>query len=390
MNTLPARWALLGAYALLSASTQTLWLTYAPVTTDAAAALHVTPAAVGWLSAVFQALYILLSVPLGTQLDRTFRRALGAGAAGVAAGALLRAAAPDSYGTQLAGQLLIALAQPLVVNAVTGLSLRAFPPSERPTVVGVSTASLFLGILAAMVSGPLLMPVGGLRALLLAQAVPAVLAAAALLASLRRLPATPHPAPTPAAPAAGVPARPVTRHPLLWQLGALLFVGYGVFAGLSTWLEPILTGYGLGAHGGTLSALTILACLLGSALLAPLAAARGRSRDLLLGGLLTGAVALSAVAAWHALPWVAAWLIACGALTLSALPAVLDLSAAHIPPAEQGAATGFLMLLANAGALVLVLAMQPVLNTPPWPLLILAATLLLAVPVAARLPGRPR
>mgnify|MGYP002720460023 FL=1 len=150
-------WSLLGAYALLSASTQMLWLTYAPITTGAAAALDTTAGGIGWLSAVFQALYILLSVPAGRWLDRHFSRALGVGALVVAVGAVVRVAFPEQFTAQLAGQVLIALAQPLVLNAVTGISTRYFPPRDRAVVVGVSTASLFLGILVAMVSGPLLM-----------------------------------------------------------------------------------------------------------------------------------------------------------------------------------------------------------------------------------------
>ncbi|MFC3832730.1 MULTISPECIES: MFS transporter [Deinococcus] len=374
-------WTLLGAYALLTASTQMLWLTYAPITTGAAAALDTTAGGIGWLSAVFQALYILLSVPAGRWLDRHFPVALGVGALGVAVGALVRMAAPEQFTAQLAGQILIALAQPLVLNAVTGISTRYFPPRDRAVVVGVSTASLFLGILVAMVSGPLLMEAGGLGLVLLAQAVPTVVVAAALVVGLRLRP----PAPVPPVPEA---QRGVYLDPLMWRLGLLLFVGYGVFAGLSTWLEPILGVYGItSVQSGTLTAVMVLASLLGSALLAPVVVRRGRSRDMLCGSLLVGAVSLAAIATAHPLPWVGAWLAVCGLFTMSTLPVVLELAETNVPASSQGAAVGFLMLLANAGALVMVLAVQGVLHTAPWPLVVLAAALMLVVPLAARLPA---
>lgn len=85
-----------------------------------------------------------------------------------AGGALLRLAAPGSYGWILLGQFLIAVGQPLVLNATTKIASRYFPLTERTAAISVASAAQFVGILvAALTVGPLF-GVGGVRLLLLA------------------------------------------------------------------------------------------------------------------------------------------------------------------------------------------------------------------------------
>jgi len=133
------RWAVLGAYALLAACTQLLWLTFAPVTIETARALRVDVGVAGDLAAVFPLVYVGLALPAGRWLDGRFARALGAGAVLTGAGALLRVAVPTSFAWQLAAQLVIAAGQPLVLNAITKVAAGHFPPRERPTAIAIGT-----------------------------------------------------------------------------------------------------------------------------------------------------------------------------------------------------------------------------------------------------------
>jgi hypothetical protein len=59
----PARWGTVAAYAGGAAANQLLWMTYAPITTDAAKHFDVSEATVGWLSQVFPLLYVALAIP---------------------------------------------------------------------------------------------------------------------------------------------------------------------------------------------------------------------------------------------------------------------------------------------------------------------------------------
>ena len=74
------RWAILAGYGLLAASTQLLWLTYAPITSQAHRAMGVSEGAVGDLAVIFPLMYVVLALPSGRWLDTRFERALSTGA----------------------------------------------------------------------------------------------------------------------------------------------------------------------------------------------------------------------------------------------------------------------------------------------------------------------
>src|ERR1700674_2574202 len=124
------RWAVLFSYALLAACTQLLWLTFAAVDTRSAVVMRVDVGTVGDLAAIFPFVYIVLALPTGRWLDLRFGQALGAGALLTGGGALIRLLSPTSFGWQLAGQLVIAAGQPLVLNSITKVAARYFPPSQ--------------------------------------------------------------------------------------------------------------------------------------------------------------------------------------------------------------------------------------------------------------------
>ena len=86
------RWVILAGYALLTASTQLLWLAYAPITTQTHKIMGVSQGAVGDLAVIFPLMYVVLALPAGRWLDVSFARALGLGAVLTAGGGLLRLA----------------------------------------------------------------------------------------------------------------------------------------------------------------------------------------------------------------------------------------------------------------------------------------------------------
>ncbi len=126
------RWAVIGGYLLLGAANQMLWLTFTPITTPTAHHYGVSVNAVGWLSEIFPLLYIVLAVPAASLLDRRFRSTLAAGAVLTALGGTLRLT-DDTFAWALIGQLLVAIAQPLILNAVTGLASGYLTPNHDPS-----------------------------------------------------------------------------------------------------------------------------------------------------------------------------------------------------------------------------------------------------------------
>lgn len=374
----------LGAYALLAASTQLLWLTFAAVDTRSAAAMHVSAGLVGDLAAVFPFVYIVLALPTGRWLDLRFGQALSSGAALTAAGALLRLVEPTSFGWQLAGQFVIATGQPLVLNSINKVAARWFDPNERATAISVGTAALFAGILAAVLMAAPLFDAGGLPLLLGVQAAVAVVAASAMIVALRVPPRYADD------PSAAPSLRWLLRDRFMWTLAALVFIGMGVYNALATWLQPILEPFGLGDAAGLLIAVLTFAGIAGAAVLPTSAARADRRRVVLSVALGVSAAAFIAVAALHNVLWIGAWLFVSGFWLLAALPVVLEWSEIHAGPERQGAAVGFLLMSGNLGGLVVVLAVQAAIGSPYLALGAMAVVTLLGLPVVTRLPARTR
>lgn len=377
----PTRWLVLGAYALLAASTQLLWLTFAPIDTAVARVMHTDVGSIGDLAAVFPLIYIVLALPTGRWLDARFGQALGLGALLTGGGALLRLIAPTSFLWQLGGQLVISAGQPLVLNSITKIAARNFPPEQRALAISVGSVALFVGILAAVLAGGPLFEAGGLPLLLAAEAIPAALAAGVMLLALRVAPAFPD------NPSAVVSLRWLARDRFMWVLAGLVFIGMGTYNAVATWLQPILEKFGQGGAAGGLIAVMTFAGIIGAAVLPPLVAARDRRRGMLLTALTVSAVAFFAVSARHDLPWLGAWLFVDGFVLMASLPVVLDWSEVHAGPGRQGAATGFLLMAGNLGGLVLVVGAQLVIGIASAPLLMLAVVALVGLAVALRLPA---
>jgi predicted MFS family arabinose efflux permease len=383
---LPARrrWLVLAAFGSLVAASQVLWLAFAPITPEAQHALGVSEGAIGDLAVVNPLMYVLLAIPAGRWLDRRFGAALAAGALFTATGALLRVVDPSSYGWVFAGQLVLSVGQPLVLNASTKVAARYFPPAERTTAISVASAAQFAGILAAALTGTLLWDGGGLRLVLTVHAVVAVTAAVAVLVALRTRPAFTADAP-------GTVSLGWLRHdPLMWRLAGLLFIGVGVFNAVATWLDTILVDLGHPGVAGTLIAVMTVAGIAGAAALPGLAARRDRRREVLLATTMCTAVAFLAIAVVHDVVFVGAVLAVEGFVLLAGLPVALDWSELDSGPDRAGTSTGFLLLAGNLGGVVLVLVVQGLIGSPYLALVAMSALAVPGVLLATRLPDHAR
>lgn len=376
------RWTILAGYGLLAACSQLLWLSYAPITTQTHRVMGVSVGAAGDLAAIFPLMYVILALPSGRWLDARFGRALSTGAILTAGGGLLRVASPSSYGWAFAGQFVVAAGQPLVLNSITKVAARYFPPEEQTMAISVGSASLYVGILAAVLSGGPLFDAGGLRLLLLVQFAVVIVAAAWVLLAVRT------PTPFHGDPSVAVSLGWLRADRFMWVLGGLLFVGMGVFNAVATWLDSILAHFGRGGAAGYLIAIMTVAGILGASVVPQLVAKRDQRRALLLTTVSVTVVAFLAIAALHNVAFIGGVLFVEGFVLLAALPVVLDWSELHAGPERAGAAVGFLLLAGNLGGVVLVLILQGLISNPYVSLGALSAAALAGVALATRLPAR--
>jgi predicted MFS family arabinose efflux permease len=366
---------------MLAACTQLLWLSYAPITAQAHRAMGVSEGAVGDLAAIFPLMYVILALPSGRWLDARFSAALTTGAALTCAGALVRLAGPTSYGWAVAGQCLIAAGQPLVLNAITKTAARYFPPAERATAISIGSVALFVGVLAAVLSGGPLLDAGGLDLLVWLQAALTVVAAFWVIAAVRA------PAAFQDDPSVAVTLGWLKHDRFMWLLGGLLFIGMGEFNAVATWFDSILGHFGREGAAGYLIAIMTGAGILGAAVLPSAVAARHRHRALLLVAVSVTVLAFAAIATEHSVGFIGPVLFVEGFFLLAALPVVLDWSELHSGPERAGAAVGFLLLAGNLGGIVLTLIVQSMIGSAYASLSALSAAGLVGVVLATRLPA---
>jgi predicted MFS family arabinose efflux permease len=393
-----SRWLVLAAFGLLVACTQVLWLSFAPITTQAHEALGVSEEAIGDLAVINPLMFVLLAIPVGRWMDRRFSTTLAAGAVLTAVGAGLRVVDPSSYAWVFAGQLILSAGQPFVLNASTKIAARYFAPAERTAAISVASAAQFVGILIAATTGVPLLESGGLSRVLVIDAVVSVAAATAVLASLRVPPAfateeLSQPAAENRMQPRGTASASLAwlRHDrLMWRLGVLLFVGVGVFNAAATWLESILTDLGKPGVSGTLIAVMTVAGIAGAAVLPGAAARFDRRRLLLVTTTAVTIVVFLGIALVHNVVFVGILLAVEGFFLLAGLPVALDWSELDAGPARAGTATGFLLLAGNLGGVVLVLVVQVLIGNPYLALVAMAALAVPGVLVATRLPDHAR
>jgi predicted MFS family arabinose efflux permease len=374
------------AYALVVAVTQMLWLTFAPIDTDVARDFDVSENAVGWLALVFPLFYVVLALPAGVALDRWFRGSLAVGAGLTGVGALLRLVS-QTFAWALAGQAVIAVAQPLVLNAMTKTATGYLPEPRRPVGIAVASAGQFLGAAVGLTMGPLLAGSDDLGPLLPVQAALSVLAVLALLIALRHRPAT-----------AGPPAavgmaelRAVWKVALIRRLAQLAFVGFGVFVALSTWLQPILDHDDISsAAAGAMLAAMLVAGTAGCGILPPIIARASGERAYLIFLVVWACAGFALLAAVHS-RIVADFIliIAIGSVLLPALPILLELAERRMG-ASGGVATGILLLAGNVGGLLVALVVGALSDQPSLAFAVLAACMLGGLPAARRVQPSPR
>ncbi len=373
-------WGVIVAYGLVCAATQVLWLTFAAITTETARHYGVSVSAVGWLAEIFPLLYVALAIPAGILLDRWFRPMLAAGGALVALGGLIRLGG-QTFAWAMAGQLTVAVAQPVVLSAVSKLAGEYLPREQRAAGIALGSAGSFLGILLALLLGPTLGGAGHLQRLLVVDAVLATIPALALVLVLRRpgQPSAEHAAIT------GSAARALWRLQPMRILCGLVFIGFGVFVALATWLQTLLQPAGVSeATAGALLVGMVLTGILGCALLPPLIARRGVERGFLRAAALVSAAGCAGLAL---MPWLGAWaaLIAVmGLFLLPALPIVLTAAERMAGPAA-GTAGAIVWMAGNLGGLVVALIVQLLVHHPTGAFIAMAAVSLLGLPMLARL-----
>jgi MFS family permease len=345
------RWVVLAVFMFINLAMQMLWIAYAPITGPAAAFYGVGDLQIGLLAMSFMIAYIPLSIPVSWVIDTYgFRLAVSIGAVMMGVLGVVRGLAGANYALVLASTVGIAIAQPFLLNAWTKVPANWFSVEERATAVGLVILANLVGTALGMVLTPLLTESVPIPSVQLIYGGLAAFSAVLFVVLSREKPATP-----PCPPGQEVRALMLDglKHALtvkaFWLYLAVMFIGMGIFNGVTTWVETIIRPRGFTpTDAGTLGALLLVGGVLGAVIIPPFSDRQHkRQRYLLLGfGLaIPGLVGLTfATAPW--LLFVSAFSL--GFFLVSASPIGMQYAAEITQPTPEGTSNGLVQLSGQA------------------------------------------
>lgn len=386
------RWVMLLVFMAIVATNQLLWITFAPVTGDAARFYGVDELNIGLLSLVFLIVYIFVSIPASWAID-TFGIRAGVGIGAVLTGVfgLARGIFAPSYSLVLISQIGIAIGQPFMLNAVTTVAARWFPIQERATAAGLGSLAIYLGILIGLGATPYLSVQSGIPGTLVIYGILSVVAAVLFLGLSRERPPTP-PCPPEQEQRSLVldGLRQTLRNKNFILLMFIFFVGLGAFNAVTTWIEEVLAPRGFSStQAGDAGGLMIFGGILG-ALIVPALSDKYRKRTPFLLLAIAGAtVGLAGITfAGSYLPLLASSFVF-GFFLLSAGPVGFQYGAEIAYPAPEGTSNGLLLLMGQISGIVFIFGMDGLKSVETGsmtvPLVVLVLLLVVSLAVCARL-----
>jgi cyanate permease len=387
-----ARWVILVAFMLAVASNQLLWITFAPITGNAASFYGVSDLSIGLLSMSFMIAYLFVSIPASWVIDTYgFRVAVGIGATLTGIFGLMRGLVAADYEWVLLAQIGIAIGQPFILNAVTKVAARWFPLGERATASGLGSLAMYLGILGGMLLTPFATLRLGIENMLLVYGLGAVAAGVVFLAVARERPPTP---PGPAGDEAralmldGLKQALRKRDVLILML--IFFIGLGVFNSVTTWIEDIVRPRQFTiTQAGLAGGLMILGGIVGALVLPGLSDRYRRRVPFILLALALALPGLAGITFARAALWLHASSFLLGFSLLSAGPIGFQYGAEIARPTPEGTSNGLLLLMGQISGILFIFGMDafksPSSGSMTPSLLVLLALMAVALLMATRL-----
>ncbi len=355
------RWMMLIIYMLMVAVNQLLWITFAPITGDAAGYYGVTDLKIGILSMSFMVVYIVVSIPASWVIDKYgIRTGVGTGAVFTGVFGLLRGFAGTDYRILLLAQIGIAIGQPFILNAITKLAARWFPIEERATAAGLGTLAMYLGILAGMTLTPYIIVSTGIGSLLYIYGIVSVLSAMIFIILIKERPLTAPCRPDQEERALVFDGFRLTMHTRDFIiLMVIFFIGLGVFNSVTTWIEDIMRPRGFSAtQAGMTGGFMIIGGIVG-AIIIPLLSDHFKKRiPFIIIALIGATIGLTGItfATSYILLLVSGAIL--GFFLLSAGPIGFQYGAEITYPASEGTSNGMLLLMGQVSGIAFILGMD--------------------------------
>jgi len=355
------RWVMLAVYMFIVTMNQLLWITFAPITSEAVQYYGVSDLWIGILSMSFMVVFIVFSIPASWIID-TYGIKIGVGIGAVLTGVfgLTRGLVTTNFTFLLISQLCIAIGQPFLLNAITKLSARWFPASERATASGLGTLSMYLGILSGMILTPFLTVGSGISGMLYIYGVTAVVAAVIFLIFAKEGPPT-----APCLPGEEERALVLDGFKIifrskdfLWLL-LIFFIGLGVFNSVTTWIEGILRPRNFSiTQAGIAGGVMIAAGIFGAVIIPYFSDKHGKRVPFIKLALVFSTIGLigTAFATNYTLVLISGAIL--GFFLLSSGPIGFQYGAEITYPASEGSSNGLLLMMGQISGIAFIFALD--------------------------------
>jgi MFS family permease len=245
----PYRWVVLAVYMLITAVSQIMWMTFAPMARDAAAIYTGGNIdRIDYLAMLAMFSWLPFAIPAAWCIDKFgLKKGSGIGVILIGVCGFLRIFAPG-YGWLLACMIGCAVAQPFVLNAFTKLAANWFPEKEEALASGLLTMSMFIGFAIVMFATPFILAIyretgairQGIDVILLAYGIPSLVGMILFLILVKERPKNP---PNPLALEKKVTMtiglKSLFRNRDFLLLLMLFFIGLGAFNGILTEIDSI-------------------------------------------------------------------------------------------------------------------------------------------------------
>ena len=382
----PYRWVVLLAFMAIVAVNQLLWISFAPITSQAITFYGVSDLSIGLLSLIFMVVYIFVTFPASWVIDtRGIRVAVGIGAALTGLFGLFRGLVASNYTWVLIAQIGIAIGQPFILNAVTTVAARWFSIEERATAAGLGSLAIYIGILTGLALTPYLALRSGIPGMLLTYGIVSIVAMLIFFILAKERP------PTPPCPPDQEERSLVTeglskmiRQRDFILLMVIFFVGLGAFNAVTTWIEEILNPRGFSiTQAGNAGGAMILGGIIGAVVM-PLLSDHYRKRTpfliIAVVGATLGLIGITFVTSnWFLL----ATSFVFGFFLLSAGPLGFQYGAEITYPAPEGTSNGLLLLMGQVSGIAFIIGMDafksPETGSMTVPLLVMIGLFVVAL-----------
>ncbi len=386
------RWIMLSVFMLAIAVNQLMWITFAPITSDATVYYGVSDLKIGILSMCFMIVYLFVSIPASWIIDTYgIRTGVGIGVIFTALFGLMRGLVGVDYNMLLISQIGIAIGQPFLLNSITKVAARWFPISERATASGLGTLSMYVGILAGMSLTPFLVNGSGIGGTLYIYGILSVVSAVVFIVLARERPLT-----APCLPGQEERALAIDGLKLIFRnrdfkwLMFIFFIGLGVFNAVTTWIENILGPRGFTAEqAGITGGLMIVGGIFGALIIPILSDRRKKRIPFILLALAGSTLGLAGITFATSYPLLLVSGTVFGFFLLSSGPIGFQYGAEVTYPVSEGTSNGFLLMMGQVSGIAFIFGMDAFktagTGSMTRPLIIMTGLMLLSFICSTRL-----